>query len=213
MKKVYDIFIGLLAFFLALFILVIGKVAVSDSGMNGIGLLLSYVLLYSFVAALLAFSWKSITAKTEPNNRENEDDTSLDDEILYEYVLLNEIEEDNKVKSTWAKALAHSDGIDVKAESIYMQYRVQSIKDQFDAQKIAYDEMSKESLFDYIKNGFKDPIAEQRKLEEERKIEEEKKLEELQEQEILELDKEENKTLAFTLLIILGIFIVITAFN
>lgn len=80
------------------------------------------------------------------------------DEILYEYVL-DEIEEGVRIKGLWAKALAHSDGIDAKAKSIYMQYRVQNIKDQFDALKIAYDEMSRKRLFDYIKNGFKETVS------------------------------------------------------
>ncbi|MCD6654384.1 MAG: DUF1566 domain-containing protein [Sulfurovum sp.] len=97
------------------------------------------------------------------------------DEILYEYVL-EEIEQGIRTKGLWAKALAHSDGIESKAEAKYMQYRVQSIKDQFDALKIAFDEMSRESLFTYIKNGFKDPILEEKKAKE-RKEKEEKERE------------------------------------
>ena len=77
------------------------------------------------------------------------------DEILYEYVL-EEIEQGIRTKGLWAKALAHSDGIQSKAEAMYMQYRVQSIKDQFNTLKIAYNEMSRQRLFDYIKSGFND---------------------------------------------------------
>ena len=95
------------------------------------------------------------------------------DEILYEYVL-DEMEQGVRIKGLWAKALAHSDGLEAKAKSMYMQYRVQSIKDQFDALKIAYDEMSRKRLFDYIKNGFKEPVQEIKKIEE---VKETKKVE------------------------------------
>ena len=74
-----------------------------------------------------------------------------DDELLYEYVL-NEIEKDIIVKGLWAKALANSAGNDANAKSIYMQYRVQSIKDVFTAQKIAYNELNKPSLYKYIED-------------------------------------------------------------
>lgn len=98
------------------------------------------------------------------------------DEILYEYVL-DEMDQGIQIKGLWAKALAHSDGMESKAESMYMQYRVQSIKDQFDALKIAYDEMSRKRLFDYIKNGFKEPVQEIKKIEEVKQVEETKKVE------------------------------------
>ena len=74
-----------------------------------------------------------------------------DDELLYEYVL-NEIEKDIIVKGLWAKALANSAGDNAHAKSIYMQYRVQSIKDVFTAQKIAYNELNKPSLYKYIED-------------------------------------------------------------
>lgn len=64
------------------------------------------------------------------------------DEILYEYVL-DEMEAGIKVKGLWAKAIAHSDGIEAKVISIYMQFRVQDIKDQFTALQISYEEMSR----------------------------------------------------------------------
>ena len=52
---------------------------------------------------------------------------SMDDNAIYEKVMI-EIEEDNKVKSTWAKALAQSDGDDKKAKSIYINLRVKDIQ-------------------------------------------------------------------------------------
>lgn len=76
------------------------------------------------------------------------------DEILYEYVM-NEIEDNYKVKGLWAKAYANSNGDDNKVEPLYMQLRVQAIKDKFTALEIAYDELSRKQLFELIKNGLK----------------------------------------------------------
>ena len=76
------------------------------------------------------------------------------DEILYEYVM-NELENNFKVKGLWAKAYANASGDDNKIEPLYMQFRVQSIKDEFTAIDIAYDELSRKQLFEFIKNGFK----------------------------------------------------------
>ena len=62
---------------------------------------------------------------------ENEMTQSLNSEInedeIYEKIMI-EIEQDNKVKSTWAKALSQSDGDDKKANSLYINLRVQEIK-------------------------------------------------------------------------------------
>jgi len=77
------------------------------------------------------------------------------DELLYEYVL-NEIEENKKMKGIWAKALAHSDGNDEKAKSLYMQYRVESIQDKFATLGVAYNKLSKEKLFEIINNNFEE---------------------------------------------------------
>lgn len=62
--------------------------------------------------------------------------------ILYEYVL-DELEDGYKVRGLWAKALAMSEGDENKANALYMQYRVQNIKDFFLSLKIAYEELSK----------------------------------------------------------------------
>jgi len=74
-----------------------------------------------------------------------------DDELLYEFVL-NEMESGVLAKGLWGKALADSDGEDSKAKSIYMKYRVQSIKDAFTAKEIAYKELTKPNLFNYIQD-------------------------------------------------------------
>ena len=77
------------------------------------------------------------------------------DTVLYEYVM-SEIENNFKIKGLWAKAYANSNGNDNKIEPLYMQFRVQSIKDKFTAIDIAYQELSRKKLFEFIGNGFKD---------------------------------------------------------
>lgn len=52
---------------------------------------------------------------------------TLDENEIYEKIML-EIEEDKKVKSTWAKALAQSDGNKDKAESLYINMRFEELK-------------------------------------------------------------------------------------
>ena len=77
--------------------------------------------------------------------------TRADDELLYEYVL-KELESGQKSKGLWAKAYANSDGNNAKIEPLYLQYRVQAIKDAFSMLEITYKEYTREKLFDYISN-------------------------------------------------------------
>ena len=72
-----------------------------------------------------------------------------DDEMLYEFVL-TEIEQGVVVKGLWGKAQANSGGDTANAESTYMKYRVQSIKDAFDMSKIEYDGYTRSELYSYI---------------------------------------------------------------
>ena len=51
------------------------------------------------------------------------------DEQIYAQVL-SEIENGQRRDGLWAKALAHSDGSNEKAKSLYIKYRVKSIKDE-----------------------------------------------------------------------------------
>jgi phage FluMu gp28-like protein len=55
----------------------------------------------------------------------------------------------------FSKSYANSDGDSNKIEPLYMQYRVQAIKDILSSISIAYDEISREKLFDFIANGFR----------------------------------------------------------
>lgn len=79
-------------------------------------------------------------------NREN-------DNLLYEYVL-TELESEIIIKGLWAKAIALAEGNEKKIEPLYMQYRVQNIKDKFTKLNIAYNDMKKEVLFNKIKSIF-----------------------------------------------------------
>jgi hypothetical protein len=78
----------------------------------------------------------------------------INDEILYEYVI-EELEKDIRFKGLWAKAYANSEGNENRIEPLYMQYRVQAIKDTLTSLDILYDELSRQSLFEFIANGFK----------------------------------------------------------
>ncbi len=73
------------------------------------------------------------------------------DELLYEYVL-EEMETGIIIKGLWGKSLANSNGNNAGAKSIYMKYRVQSIKDVFTAREIEYNELTKPKLFQYIQD-------------------------------------------------------------
>ena len=53
----------------------------------------------------------------------------LVEEQLYEQVVV-ELSNGQKRTGLWAKALANCDGVEERAKSLYIQYRVQSIKDE-----------------------------------------------------------------------------------
>lgn len=53
----------------------------------------------------------------------------LFEEQLYEQVVM-ELSQGRRRNGLWAKAMANSDGSEEKAKSLYIQYRVQSIKDE-----------------------------------------------------------------------------------
>lgn len=60
------------------------------------------------------------TAEERPISVSN--NSEMNEDEIYEQIMI-EIEEDKKVKSTWAKALAQSDGDRDKAESLYINFR------------------------------------------------------------------------------------------
>ena len=61
------------------------------------------------------------------NNNFQNNNTNVNESKIYEDIML-EIEQDNKMKSTWAKALSQSDGNKDKAESLYINMRFDELK-------------------------------------------------------------------------------------
>jgi len=87
----------------------------------------------------------------------------VEESILYEYVL-DELDEGFKVRGLWGKALAMSDGDINKANSLYLQYRVQNIRDTFISLKIAYEELTKNQIKNQITKLKSDVVIIQDKL-------------------------------------------------
>lgn len=115
--------------------------------------------------------------------------SNVSDELLYEFVMDEMEQESELIKGLWAKALAHSEGNDSKAKSLYMQYRVQAIKDQLSALDIDLGDLSKEELFKTIKNGFTVIPEKIQMIKEQKAVAEEKAIEVAIEEEV----KKENE--------------------
>lgn len=78
--------------------------------------------------AINEYKEKHITSNNNfDNSNISENNPILNEDKIYEKIML-EIEEDKKVKSTWAKALAQSDGNKDKAESLYINMRFEELK-------------------------------------------------------------------------------------
>lgn len=65
------------------------------------------------------------------------------EEKLYEKVL-QELAQGHRRDGLWARALAKSNGIEGKAKGLYIQYRVQSIKDEAEVFNAIADEVAKQ---------------------------------------------------------------------
>lgn len=87
----------------------------------------------------------------------------VEEAILYECVL-DELEDGYKVRGLWGKALAMSEGDENKATSLYMQYRVQNIKDFFISLKITYEELSKTQIKNKLINLNKNNVLKTKDL-------------------------------------------------
>jgi len=78
--------------------------------------------------------------------------TRLIEEQLFEQVLV-ELKNGQKRDGLWAKALANGDGLEEKAKSLYIHYRVQSIKDEMEISGILAEEaerqLEKSSAIEY----------------------------------------------------------------
>jgi hypothetical protein len=132
---------------------------------------------------------------------------SVSDELLYEFVMDEMEQESELIKGLWAKALAHSEGSDSKAKSLYMQYRVQAIKDQLSALQIDLGDLSKEELFESIKNGFTIIPEKIQMIKEQKAVAEEKAIEVAIEEETKKEHEKYGKIGGW--LIVLAVFLVL----
>lgn len=80
---------------------------------------------HEFAGAVYNHQGKMINNYVSKYGTKTVDQEIIDDDF-YEQVML-EIEEDKKVKATWARALSQSDGNKDKAEAIYIQERVKTL--------------------------------------------------------------------------------------
>ena len=71
---------------------------------------------------------------TSSNNNSLNNNIIVNESKIYEDIM-NEIEQDKKIKSTWAKALSQSDGNKDKAEALYISMRFDELKYQQSYQK------------------------------------------------------------------------------
>ena len=70
------------------------------------------------------------------------------EEKFYEQVI-EELANGDRRNGLWAKALANSNGIEDKAKSLYLQYRVRSIKDEIEiSEKIKKETLDSETQLD-----------------------------------------------------------------
>lgn len=99
--------------------------------------------------------------KHQPSKTDTDNISSIDEDEIYEQIMI-EIEEDKKVKSAWAKALAQSEGNRDKAEATYIKLRVHDIKNKdIEVQNSSYEakettsKRSKSEMIEIIlKNGW-----------------------------------------------------------
>ena len=109
------------------------------------------------------------------------------DNLLYEYVL-TELENGIVIKALWAKAMAKAEGNENKIQSLYMQFRVQNIKDQFTKLQIAYDRLTREQLFQKIKSQLFFDSAQQSSHDSDTTVQIEKKEENYTDKRLKEID-------------------------
>lgn len=98
----------------------------------------------------------------------------MNDSILYEYVL-EEFEAQRITKSLWAKAIAHSGGNSDKTQSLYLQYRVDDLKQEFNTFAIDYSDLTLTDLSHYVDNLFVDDEWRKSKIADKEKHEEDLK--------------------------------------
>jgi FtsZ-interacting cell division protein ZipA len=74
----------------------------------------------------------------------------LIEEQFYEQVV-HELQQGRKRDGLWAKALVNSEGSEQKAKSLYIEYRVQSIKDEIQISVVLAEEAKNTAVVEYQK--------------------------------------------------------------
>lgn len=87
-------------------------------------------------------------------SKKDKNSTTTNEDIIYEYVL-DEMEHKTPNKGILTKAVLESSGDDDKAKALYLKYRVESIEKDITALEIDIRKYSKEQLFSYIDQDFK----------------------------------------------------------
>lgn len=86
-------------------------------------------------------------------SKNKKNSSKVDEDILYEYVLY-EMEYGKPRKGLLTKAVLESNGDDDKAKSLYLQYRIEGIKQDIIHNKIPIDKIPKDKLFLLFENDF-----------------------------------------------------------
>ena len=81
--------------------------------------------------------------------------SSMVEDKLYE-MALDEVEKGILKKGAWARALSQSDGIDAKAKSIYLQFRVEAMKNEAQIMESVLEELNKVEKREIIENKVTD---------------------------------------------------------
>jgi hypothetical protein len=130
-QKIYGTLVAIFIFILFTIFANIAKVISIEKGLPAN---LIYMLILVIGVIIIRFSWKKITQKVKYNNHNLNIAYKTSDELnnsnldeIYEQIMI-EIEDDNKVKSTWARAFAQCDGNKEKSEAMYIKLRMIAIK-------------------------------------------------------------------------------------
>jgi len=111
---------------------------------------------------LIQYSWKRIVVEAEPTETETKDKnivqglnktirslvydkdsstTSVDEEKIYEQVA-QDLAEGKRREGLWTKALANSNGSESQAQSLYIKYHFQALKDELQLQNEINEQVS-----------------------------------------------------------------------
>lgn len=121
----------------------------------------------------------------------------IEENEFYEKIMI-EIEEDRKIKSTWAKAILQSEGDDKKAQSIYIKLRIIELNQERDEiiaineENFKIQKLIEQEKFQ-LKKAEEEKLLQLKKAEEERKNLKERLYKEVKEHEEERKNQSSNK--------------------